>query len=93
VIAAGGPTAGPAYTIDASEGRPPMPEKLRRGRPITVGELRSMLGAVPADAPLLVGIRDRHHFNTLLGDLAVVGVAVMPSPAGYAVVFDVESVS
>jgi len=60
---------------------------------VTVGELRSLLEVVPDEAPLLVGIRDRHHFATLLGELAVAGVAVLPSGPGRAVVFDVDTVS
>jgi len=68
-------------------------DNIRTRSPITVGQLRSALAAVPADAPLLVGIRDRHHFSTLLGDLAVIGVTVMSGASGRTLVFDVESVS
>jgi hypothetical protein len=67
-------------------------EKPQGWRSITVGELRSLLDAVPAGTPL-VGVRDRHYVNALLGDLPVVGVAVMRSGAGRAVVFDVATVS
>jgi hypothetical protein len=70
-----------------------MTEEPRVRRSITVGELRSLLDAVPAGTPVLVGVRDRHHLNALLGDLPVVGVAVMRCGAGQAVVFDVATVS
>jgi hypothetical protein len=62
-------------------------------RTVTVGEVRSLLEMVPDEAPLLVGIRDRHHFATLLGELPVTGVAVLPSGAHRALVFDVDTVS
>jgi hypothetical protein len=63
------------------------------GRVINVGQLRPILDHVPAAAPLLVGIRDRHHFNALQGELRVVGVAVLQRGDGRALVFDVESIS
>lgn len=62
-------------------------------RTITVGQLRSLLETLPPETPLLVGIRDRHHFNTLLGDLAVTGVAILPSGSGRALTLDVEKLS
>ena len=62
-------------------------------RCFTVGELRSLLAAIPPDAPLLVGIRDRHHVNTLLGDLAVLSASIMPSGQCPALVLDVDTVS
>jgi hypothetical protein len=43
-----------------------------------LGELRNATRALPDDTPLLVGIRDRHHFDHLLGDLVVSAVAVEP---------------
>ncbi|HVQ89721.1 MAG TPA: hypothetical protein VMU51_01685 [Mycobacteriales bacterium] len=62
-------------------------------RCLTVGELRSLLAAIPSDVPLLVGIRDRHHVNTLLGDLAVLRASIMPSGPCRALVLDVDTVS
>jgi hypothetical protein len=70
-----------------------MKDKLQLRRSVTVGELRSLLDRLPAQAPVLVGIRDRHHFNALLGDLPVVRVVIMPHGAGRALVFDVDGVS
>lgn len=70
-----------------------MTRKRASQRTVTVGELRSLLETVPDEASLLVGIRDRHHIATLLGELAVVGVAVLPSGTNRALVFDVETVS
>ncbi|HEY6745732.1 MAG TPA: hypothetical protein VI357_08425 [Mycobacteriales bacterium] len=62
-------------------------------RTITVGQLRALLETLPRETPLLVGIRDRHHFNTLLGDLAVTGAAILPSGSGRALTLDVEKLS
>jgi hypothetical protein len=59
-----------------------MREKPQVRRSIAVGELRSPLDAVPAQAPLLVRIHDRYHFNARLGDLPADGVAVVPLAAG-----------
>lgn len=62
-------------------------------RTITVGQLLALLETLPAETPLLVGIRDRHHFNTLLGDLAVTGAVILPSGGGRALTLDVEKLS
>ncbi len=62
-------------------------------RTITVGQLLALLEALPPETPLLVGIRDRHRFNTLLGDLAVTGAAILPSGSGRALTLDVEKVT
>jgi hypothetical protein len=62
-------------------------------RTITVGQLRALLETLPADTPLLVGIRDRHRFNSLLGDLAVTGAAIMRSGSGRALTFDVDKLT
>jgi hypothetical protein len=40
-----------------------------------------------------VGPGDRHHFNTLLGDLAVTGAAIMPSGRDRALTFDIEKLT
>ena len=69
-----------------------MDETVHR-EPMTVAQLRSVLDKVPADAALLVGIWDRHHFAALLGDLPVVGLSVMPCGPARALVFDVDTVS
>jgi hypothetical protein len=42
---------------------------------------------------LLVGIRDRQRFNSLVGDLAVTGAAIMRSGSGRALTFDVEKLT
>lgn len=60
---------------------------------ITAGRIRSLLEDLPATTPVLVGIRDRHHVNTLHGELAVIDVAVMPNATGHALVLFVETVS
>lgn len=70
-----------------------MTRKRAGRRTVTVGEVRSLLEMVPDEAPLLVGIRDRHHFATLLGELPVVGVQILPSGPSRALVFDVDTVS
>ena len=70
-----------------------MTRKRAGPRTVTVGELRSLLEMVPDEAPLLVGIRDRHHFASLLGELPVIGVMVLPSGAHRALVFDVDTIS
>jgi hypothetical protein len=40
-----------------------------------------------------VGIRDRHRFDSLLGDLAVTGAAIMRSGDGRALALDVEKLT
>lgn len=60
---------------------------------VTAGQIRSLLDSIPATAPVLVGIHDRRHVNTLLGELTVVGVAIMPSGGGRALVLYVETIS
>jgi hypothetical protein len=62
-------------------------------RTITAGQLLALLETLPSDTPLLVGIRDRYHFNALLGDLAVTGARVLPSDGGRALTLDVEKLS
>lgn len=52
-----------------------------------------MVEILPPETPLLVGIRDRHHFNTLLGDLAVTGAAIILSGSDRALTFDVEKLT
>jgi hypothetical protein len=46
---------------------------IHRRQTVTAADLRTLLDRIPPDTPLLVGIRDRHHVNGLLGELAVVG--------------------
>lgn len=41
---------------------------------MTLGQLRAMIDGLSDEVPLAVAIRDRWHFNTLLGDLSVTGV-------------------
>jgi hypothetical protein len=60
---------------------------------VTAADLRTLLDSIPPDTPLLVGIRDRHHVNRLLGELAVVGVRILPGGRRPALVFDVEEIS
>lgn len=62
-------------------------------RTITVGQLLALLETLPRDTPLVVGVRDRHRFNALLGDLAVTGARVLPSGSGRALTLDVEKLS
>jgi hypothetical protein len=62
-------------------------------RTLTVGQLRERLEIPPPETPLLVVIRDRHHVNTMLGDLAVTGAAIMPSGSDRALTFDVEKLT
>jgi hypothetical protein len=62
-------------------------------RTITAGQLLALLETLPPDTPLLVGVRDRHRFNALLGDLAVTGARVLPSGSGPALTLHVEKLS
>jgi len=62
-------------------------------RTITAGQLLGLLETIPPDTPLSVGIRDRHRFNALLGDLAVTGARILPSAGGRALTLDVEKLS
>ena len=41
---------------------------------MTLGQFRAVIAGLPDEVPLAVAIRDRWHFNTLLGDLPVTGV-------------------
>jgi hypothetical protein len=62
-------------------------------RTITVGQLLALLEVLPPETPLLVGIRDRCSFNSLIGDLAVTGARILPSESERALTFDVEKLS
>jgi hypothetical protein len=62
-------------------------------RTITAGQLLALLETLPPDTPLLVGIKDRYHFNALLGDLAVIGARILPSDGGRALTLEVEKLS
>lgn len=61
--------------------------------PVTVGQLREVIDQLPDDTPLLIGVRDRHHFDTFLFDIAIVGVEVTRGPQSPVLVFDAAGVS
>lgn len=60
---------------------------------VTVGRLREVIDHLPADTPLIVGVRDRHHFDALLFDIAIVGVEVTRGPHSPVLVFDAAGIS
>lgn len=60
---------------------------------ITLGQFRAVIDGLPDEVPLEVVIRDRWHFNQLLGDLPVTGVAVTQGPDSPVIVLDVPGVS
>jgi hypothetical protein len=60
---------------------------------MTVGEFRELIADVPDTAPLVVGIRDRRHFGSILGDLPVQRATLEPGPRTQVVVMDVRHIS
>lgn len=60
---------------------------------ITLGQFRAVIDGLPDEVPLEVAIRDRWHFNTLLGDLAVTGVTVTQGPTSQVIVLGVPGIS
>ncbi len=60
---------------------------------ITVGQLREVIGHLPDETPLMVAVRDRHHFDTFLADIAVTGVEVTRGPSSPVLVFDAAGIS
>lgn len=60
---------------------------------ITVGQLRDVIGHLPDETPLMVAVRDRHHFDTFLAEVAVIGVEVTRGPSSPVVVFDAAGIS
>jgi hypothetical protein len=69
---------------------------LRRGddrEVVTLGELRAVTAELPDDIPVEVAIRDRLHFNRLLGDLPITRVQVNRGSDSPVVLLDVAGVS
>src|SRR5512144_1267645 len=60
---------------------------------ITLGQFRKVINGLPDEVPVEVAIRDHWHFNQLLGDLPVTGVAVTQGPTSPVVVLNVPGVS
>ena len=60
---------------------------------MTVSQFLQAVSGVTVDAPLIVAVRDKQHFNRLLGDYAVRHVSVDRGPDTDVVVLDVEQVS
>ncbi len=60
---------------------------------ITLGQFRKVIDELPDEVPVEVAIRDHWHFNALLGDLPVTGVAVTQGPTSPVVVLDVPGIS
>ncbi|HMA47459.1 MAG TPA: hypothetical protein VKP11_09715 [Frankiaceae bacterium] len=61
--------------------------------PVTVGQLREVIDQLPDEIPLFVGVRDRHHFDTFLFDIPIVGMEVTHGPKNPVLVFDAAGVS
>lgn len=60
---------------------------------ITLGQFRAVIDGLPDEVPLEIAIRDRWHFNQLLGDLPVTGIAVTQEPTSPVIVLDVPGIS
>ncbi|MGV1009665.1 MAG: hypothetical protein ACOYBY_13795 [Dermatophilaceae bacterium] len=60
---------------------------------VTAGSLRRLIEHLPADVPVVVGVRHGHHFNCLVGELAVVHAAVFAGSKRPNVVLDVDGLS
>ena len=60
---------------------------------LTVGALRQLLEDVPPDTQVVVGIRDEHRFNVLIGELTVRKASVQPGLRNPIVVLQVASLT
>lgn len=60
---------------------------------ITLGQFRAVIDGLSDEVPLEVAIRDRWHFNALLGDLPVTGVTVTQGPTSSVIVLDIPGIS
>ncbi len=60
---------------------------------VTVGDLRRLWKNLPDETPLVVGIRESHHFNSLVGHLSVDHAEIFPGPQHPIVVLDVAGLS
>ena len=60
---------------------------------LTVGALRRLLEDVPPDTQVVVGIRDEHRFNVLIGELTVRNASVLPGLRSPIVVLQVASLT
>ena len=60
---------------------------------ITLDRIRQIIADLPGDVPLEVAIRDDQHFDTLIGELPVVGVSVNRGPDSVVILLDVGGLS
>lgn len=60
---------------------------------LTVGALLRLLEDVPPDTQVIVGIRDQHRFNVLIGELTVQRASLLPGQPTPIVVLQVASLT
>jgi hypothetical protein len=60
---------------------------------ITLDRVRKIIADLPDDVLLEVAIRDDQHFNSLVGELPVVGVSVDRGPDSVVILLDVAGLS
>ena len=60
---------------------------------LTVAQLRPLLQQLPPQARVVIGVRDDHHFNVLLGELPVRTASALTGPARSVLVLQVDGLS
>ncbi|HEX2704664.1 MAG TPA: hypothetical protein VHM65_02820 [Candidatus Lustribacter sp.] len=60
---------------------------------LTVAQLRRLLPQLPSQARVVIGVRDDHHFDVLLGELPVLSASAVNGPARCALVLQVDGLS
>ncbi|HLZ36384.1 MAG TPA: hypothetical protein VKP64_01205 [Mycobacteriales bacterium] len=79
----------------ADEGRGDEPT---RGTPeaapiLRIDEFRGVIRHLDGEVPVVIAVRDRNHFNTLLAAIPVIGASVTQGAHGPVVILDVADVT
>lgn len=82
--------------VDGADERGELPEPPSAAQATSVlriDEFRGVIRHLDGEVPVVIAVRDRNHFNTLLAEIPVIGASVTHGSHGPVVILDVVDVT